>query len=275
MTTQTIPGLQVSGSLVLGPEGSDGQPGLLTDRRLALLEHINNCGSISQAAKLAGLSYKGAWDAVDAMNSLFGEALIVTTTGGKGGGGAQLTETGVRVVDASRILRREHQKFLEVASASIADFDNIYTWMRRLTVKTSARNQFFGKVTTIKQAPVNVEVTLQLTGGDLMHAVITHDGLNDLGLQVGSDAWALVKASWVMLASPEAATGLSARNKLAGVVTRVHQGGVNAEVSLRCAGGNVISATVTNDSVTELQVVVGKPLVAAFKASSVILGVSE
>lgn len=275
MTTQTIPGLQVSGSLVLGPEGSDGQPGLLTDRRLALLEHINNCGSISQAAKLAGLSYKGAWDAVDAMNSLFGEALIVTTTGGKGGGGAQLTETGVRVVDASRILRREHQKFLEVASASIADFDNIYTWMRRLTVKTSARNQFFGKVTTIKQAPVNVEVTLQLTGGDLMHAVITHDGLNDLGLQVGSDAWALVKASWVMLASPEAATGLSARNKLAGVVTRVHQGGVNAEVSLRCAGGNVISATVTNDSVTELQIVVGKPLVAAFKASSVILGVSE
>lgn len=275
MTTQTIPGLQVSGSLVLGPEGSDGQPGLLTDRRLALLEHISNCGSISQAAKLAGLSYKGAWDAVDAMNSLFGEALIVTTTGGKGGGGAQLTETGVRVVDASRILRREHQKFLEVASASIADFDNIYTWMRRLTVKTSARNQFFGKVTAIKQAPVNVEVTLQLTGGDLMHAVITHDGLNELSLQVGSDAWALVKASWVMLASPEAATGLSARNKLAGVVTRVHQGGVNAEVSLRCAGGNVISATVTNDSVTELQIVVGKPLVAAFKASSVILGVSE
>lgn len=275
MTTQIAQGLQVSGSLLLGPEGSDGQPGLLTDRRLALLEHIGNCGSISQAAKLAGLSYKGAWDAVDAMNSLFGEALVLTTTGGKGGGGAQLTEVGIRVVDASRVLRSEHQKFLQAASEGIADFDNIYAWMRRLTVKTSARNQFFGKVVAIKQAQVNVEVTLQLTGGDQMHAVITHDGLNELGLQVGSEAWALVKASWVILASPEATTGLSARNKLAGEVARVHQGGVNAEVSLRCAGGNVISATVTNESVAELQIAVGKTMVAVFKASSVILGVSE
>lgn len=275
MTTQMTQTMQVSGSLVLGPEGSDGQAGLLTDRRLALLEHIGSCGSISQAAKLAGLSYKGAWDAVDAMNSLFGDALVQTTTGGKGGGGAQLTEAGIRVVDASRVLRREHQKFLQAASDGIADFDNIYTWMRRLTVKTSARNQFFGKVVAIKQAQVNVEVTLQLTGGDQIHAVITHDGLSELGLQVGSEAWALVKASWVILASPEAATGLSARNKLGGEVTRVHQGGVNAEVSLRSTGGNVITATVTNDSVAELQLAAGKTMVAIFKASSVILGVSE
>lgn len=273
MTKHATQGLQVGGSLTLGPDGSDAT-GLLNDRRLALLEQIGSCGSISQAAKLAGLSYKGAWDAVDAMNSLFGEALVITTTGGKGGGGAQLTETGIRVVDASRVLKREHQKFLDAASAGIDDFDNIYTWMRRLTVKTSARNQFFGKVVAIKQAQVNVEVTLQLTGGDQMHAVITHDGLNELGLKVGSEAWALVKASWVILASPEAATGLSARNKLSGEVVRVHQGGVNAEIGLRCAGGNMISATVTNESVAELQLTEGKAMVAVFKASSVILGVS-
>lgn len=274
MTQTYTQGLQVGGSLTLGPEAATGPSALLNDRRLALLEHIGSCGSISQAAKLAGFSYKGAWDTVDAMNSLFGEALVVTTTGGKGGGGAQLTETGIRVVDASRVLRREHQKFLAAASAGIADFDNIYTWMRKMTVKTSARNQFFGKVMAIKQAQVNVEVTLQLTGGDYMHAVITHDGLNELGLKVGSEAWALVKASWVILASPEAATGLSARNKLSGEVVRVHQGGVNAEVSLRCAGGNIISATVTNESVTDLQLTEGMTMVAVFKASSVILGVS-
>lgn len=274
MTKHNTHGLQVGGSLMLGPQGRDAQSGLLSDRRLALLEQIASCGSISQAAKLAGLSYKGAWDAVDAMNSLFGEALVTTTTGGKGGGGAQLTETGVRVVDASRILRREHQKFLDAASEGIADFDNIYTWMRRLTVKTSARNQFFGKVVAIKQAKVNVEVTLQLTGGDQMHAVITHDGLNELDLQVGSEAWALVKASWVILAIPEAAKGLSARNKMAGEVVCVQQGGVNAEVRVRCAGGNDIIATVTNESVADLQIAVGQPLVAVFKASSVILGVT-
>lgn len=274
MTKVYTQGLQVCGSLTLGPEAVAGAPSLLNDRRLALLEHIGSCGSISQAAKLSGFSYKGAWDAVDAMNSLFGVALVVTMTGGKGGGGAQLTETAIRVLDASRVLRREHQKFLAAASAGIADFDNIYTWMKRLTVRTSARNQFFGKVVAIKQAQVNVEVSLQLTSGEQMHAVVTHDGLNELGLEVGSEAWALVKASWVILASPEAATGLSARNKLSGEVIRVHQGVVNAEVSLRCVGGNIISATVTNESVNELQISAGKMMVAAFKASSVILGVS-
>lgn len=142
-------------------------------------------------------------------------------------------------------------------------------------MRTSARNQFFGKVVAIKQAQVNVEVTLQLTGGDQIHAVITNDGLNELGLQVGSEAWALVKASWMILATPSAASGLSARNKLAGEVIRVHQGGVNAEVSVRCAGGNVLSATLTNDSVAELQIAEGKTMVAVFKASSVILGVTD
>lgn len=274
MTKVYTQGLQVCGSLTLGPEAVAGAPSLLNDRRLALLEHIGSCGSISQAAKLSGFSYKGAWDAVVAMNSLFGVALVVTMTGGKGGGGAQLTETAIRVLDASRVLRREHQKFLAAASAGIADFDNIYTWMKRLTVRTSARNQFFGKVVAIKQAQVNVEVSLQLTSGEQMHAVVTHDGLNELGLEVGSEAWALVKASWVILASPEAAIGLSARNKLSGEVIRVHQGVVNAEVSLRCVGGNIISATVTNESVNELQISAGKMMVAAFKASSVILGVS-
>lgn len=275
MTQAYTQGLQVGGSLTLGPEAAAGASALLNDRRLALLEHIGSSGSISQAAKLSGFSYKGAWDAVDAMNSLFGVALVVTMTGGKGGGGAQLTETGIRVVDASRVLRREHQKFLAAASAGIADFDNIYTWMRRLTVRTSARNQFFGKVVAIKQAQVNVEVTLQLAGGDQIHAVITNDGLNELGLQIGSEAWALVKASWMILATPSAASGLSVRNKLAGEVIRVHQGGVNAEVSLRCAGGNVLSATLTNDSVAELQIAEGKTMVAVFKASSVIMGVTD
>ena len=279
MTQPLIQSLQVAGSLTLAPPDASGlentSGALLNDRRLALLEQVGSCGSISQAAKLAGFSYKGAWDAVDAMNRLFGEALVVTTTGGKGGGGAQLTETGIRVVDASRVLRREHQKFLAAASAGIADFDNIYTWMRKLTVKTSARNQFFGKVVAIKQAQVNVEVTLQLTGGDQLHAVVTHDGLNELGLQVGSEAWALVKASWVILATPQAAGGLSARNKLTGEVIGIHHGGVNAEVNVRCPGGNVICATLTNESVRELQMSEGQSVVAVFKASSVILGVSD
>lgn len=263
-------GLKVSGSISLGKDAQN----MLNDKRIALLEQIGASGSISQAARQVGLSYKGAWDAVESMNAMFGEALVATMTGGKGGGGTQLTSAGIRVVDAYKVLAREQKRFLEAASQGIEDFENVYQLIRRLSVKTSARNQFFGKVSAIKQGPVNVEVALTLTGGDQVYAVITHDGLEELGLKVGSDAWALVKASWVILALPEAEQKLSARNQLLGSVTRITQGGVNAEVTLQCSGNNTISATLTNESVDTLQIKVGSQVVAIFKASSVILGVS-
>ncbi|NOT67375.1 MAG: TOBE domain-containing protein [Methylophilaceae bacterium] len=259
------------GSLSLGKDAQN----LLSDKRITLLEHVGACGSITQAAKAAGLSYKGAWDAVDAMNSMFGEPLVVTMTGGKGGGGTQLTPTGIRIVDAFRALHREHQRFMQAVSAGIEDFDNIYQLIRRLSMKTSARNQFFGKVSSIKQGPVNVEVELTLTGGDKIHSVITHDGLDSLSLEVGSEAWALVKASWIILALPDAAGKVSARNKLIGKITRIVSGGVNTEIVLQLEGGNTVSAIITNESVAELNLAEGIEVCAVFKASSVIMGITD
>jgi molybdate transport system regulatory protein len=263
--------LQISGSISLGKDADN----MLNNKRIHLLEEIGNTGSISQAARQVGLSYKGAWDAVEAMNAIFGEPLVATMAGGKGGGGTQLTSAGIRIVDAYKALAREQRKFLEAASQGIQDFEDIYRLIKRLSVKTSARNQLFGKVSAIKEAPVNVEVTLTLTGGEKIIAVITHDGLNDLGLKIGSDAWGLVKASWIILATPEAAHGISARNKLLGKISRITHGGVNAEITLVCTGNNSISATLTNESVSTLQLKIGDEVCAVFKASSVILGVNE
>lgn len=263
--------LKVVGSLALGMDGQN----LLTDKRITLLEKISDCGSITQAAKAAGLSYKGAWDAVDAMNGMFGEPLIITMTGGKGGGGTQLSASGARLVDAYRVLHREQKRFLEAASTGIQDFDNIYQMIRKLSVKTSARNQFFGKVSAIKLGAVNVEVELTLTGGDKIHSVITHDGLNDLDLKIGSEAWALVKASWIILAMPGVADKLSARNKLPGCIESIVPGSVNAEVVMRLEGGNNVSVVITNDSVGSLGLKEGIEACAVFKASSVIMGISS
>ncbi len=58
-------------------------------RRIALLQQIKQTGSISQGAKLAGISYKSAWDAINEMNQLAERTLVERATGGKGGGGAQ------------------------------------------------------------------------------------------------------------------------------------------------------------------------------------------
>ncbi|MFO1410055.1 MAG: LysR family transcriptional regulator, partial [Steroidobacteraceae bacterium] len=63
----------------------------LADRRIALLEAIGECGSITAAAKRAGLSYKAAWDAVEAMNNLAEQPLVSAAVGGARGGGSQLT----------------------------------------------------------------------------------------------------------------------------------------------------------------------------------------
>ena len=142
-------------------------------------------------------------------------------------------------------------------------------------MQTSARNQYFGKVSAIRQGPVNVEVELSLTGGDNIHAVITHDGLDDLGLELGGEAWALVKASWVMLALPDAAHKLSARNRLCGRIGRLSPGNVNTEVVVTLPGGNTVSAVVTNESARELELAEGGEICAVFKASSVILGITE
>ncbi|MBC8750555.1 MULTISPECIES: TOBE domain-containing protein [Paraburkholderia] len=249
--------------------------------RIALLAAIGETGSITSAAKAVGISYKGAWDAVDTMNNLAGEPLVVRLTGGKGGGGTTLTPRAVKLIDTFRAVEREHRRFLERAGAAIGEgFATDWDLIGRIGVKTSARNQFYGKVSAIARGTVNDEVTLALPGGHSIVAVLTHESTEALGLAVGVAAFALIKASWVVLlvardGDGDAPLKLSARNQLRGTVQSVKRGAVNAEVSLGLEGGAVITAVVTNGSVDTLGLQEGARAVAVFKASSVILGVKD
>lgn len=69
----------------------DGEPVFGRGRRF-LLEAIDKYGSINQAAKQVNLSYRKAWSYIKAMEERLGIKLVETTTGGKNGGGAKLTE---------------------------------------------------------------------------------------------------------------------------------------------------------------------------------------
>lgn len=80
--------------------------------RVDLLERIGECGSIAKAARAVGMSYKAAWDAVDIMNRLSPEPLVVRISGGKDGGGTQLTEAGKRIIGMFRLMEREHREFM-------------------------------------------------------------------------------------------------------------------------------------------------------------------
>ncbi|NIF41457.1 LysR family transcriptional regulator [Burkholderia sp. Tr-862] len=245
--------------------------------RIALLAAIGDTGSITRAAKAVGLSYKAAWDAIDTMNNLAGEPLVTRSTGGKGGGGTTLTPRATSLITAFRTIEREHRRFIDAASAAVSGFDVDWALIGRIGMKTSARNQLFGKVESIVRGTVNDEVTLVLPGGQVIVAVLTHESADTLGLAPGADACALVKASWVVLAvddEAEPTLKVSARNQLHGTVETVAAGAVNSEVTLALDGGGTLTAVVTNDSVGALQLDVGRRAIALFKASSVILAVT-
>lgn len=246
--------------------------------RMRLLQLINELGSISQAAKTMQMSYKAAWDAVDAMNNLAGEPLVARMTGGKGGGGTQLTARGQRLVATYRLFEQEHKTFMQHLSDKLMHFDPDMQLIGRLGVRTSARNQLFGSISAIHQGAINDEIELTLPGGQRLRAVITHDSADALGLHVGGQAIALIKASWIMLAQiPDAADGMphpfSADNCLACHITRITPGAVNAEVTLSLAAGSTLTAMVSLSSAHAMALQENMPICALFQASSVILGI--
>ena len=239
---------------------------------LELLERIDASGSISAAANAMGMSYKAAWQAVEAMNNVSEQPVVARQTGGRHGGGTTLTEYGRRVVAAYRRLEVERERVLAHLNKIMDDFDQYYRVIRRFDMQTSARNQFLGKVRTVKPGAVNAEVILDIGGGDELAAIITMDSVEHLGLKPGMEAYALVKAPWVILTTDD---GLrtSARNRLCGTVVRCVEGAVNAEVVLELAGGKTIAAIVTNDSIKSLGLAVGSRACALIKASHIILAV--
>jgi molybdopterin-binding protein len=141
-------------------------------------------------------------------------------------------------------------------------------------MKTSARNQFAGEIVQLTHGAVNDEVTLRTADGLDIVAIITHGSAKTLGLAVGKQAFALVKASSVIVMVDVSKDQVSARNCIAGTVTAVTTGAVNSEVTIG-AGSAQIAAIVTNESVERLGLAVGQAATAIFKASSVIVGVES
>ena len=78
--------------------------------RVILLERVKQHGSISQAARSMKMSYKHAWDLINSMNNEATEPLLVTSKGGKGGGGAQLTTSGEQAIVDFWVF---HKRFLD------------------------------------------------------------------------------------------------------------------------------------------------------------------
>jgi molybdate transport system regulatory protein len=266
------------GSAALGLEGTlelsrRGQR-YLGGNRIRLLEAIDRLGSITQAARHVSLSYKAARDAVDTMNNLAEQPLLVRSTGGKHGGGSQLTEHGRHVVRLYRMMESGYQRLLAQMQLQLHDIDSLDELLRSITVKTSARNQFRGVVKSVQRGAVNADVLLDIGDGLTIFANITNDAVDDLRLSSGRCASALIQSSFVLL-SPDPSLRTSARNRLCGTIAAITPGSVNGEVTLQLAGGRRLTAMITLDALRELQLSVGASCCALIKASHVILAVTD
>ncbi len=236
--------------------GALGQPS--ADKRIEILRLIGQSGSISQAAREAGVSYKGAWQAIDTLTNLAGVALVERAVGGAGGGGASLSEAGLQLLAAAWQLEQARNQVLarlqQGAGVGLGANVKALPALHQLSVRTSMRNLLPCQVQSLKVSGQIVRVTLAFAQGSpadapaiaapgiLLVSRITLESAELLALQPGLAVLALCKATAVTVsrAGPKLATAPGKRaavNLLPGRATRVSRGEAGDEVSLSLDGG--------------------------------------
>jgi len=136
-------------------------------------------------------------------------------------------------------------------------------------MKTSARNELKGTISEIKTGQINSEVVLSIGSGIVIKSVITNESVDEMELNVGDTAYAIIKAPFVMVAKDKP-TNISTRNIIETKVTELKNGMVNSELKL-AMGNQTLTAVITEDAVEDLHFNVGDTVYALIKANFIIL----
>ncbi|MAK55252.1 MAG: ModE family transcriptional regulator [Pusillimonas sp.] len=202
----------------------------IADKRIDVLRRIDAVGSISEAARDAGISYKAAWQAIETLGNLAGTPLVEKAVGGSGGGGAQLTTAGRQVLEAFDYFAQVRQVAMQQASAT--------GHVTAFGLRTSMRNQWVCRVRELAPGAHGQMVTLALSDGTLMQALVTHESAQLLGLEPGLTVLALCKATAVPVQSEPPVE--DTENVLAGQVEVVTVSSGKAEISMRLGCGAIL-----------------------------------
>ena len=237
-------------------------------RRIELLKRIRETGSISQGAKLAGISYKSAWDAINEMNQLAEQTLVERATGGKGGGGARLTRYGERLIQLFQLLEQIQQKAFDVLQQDSLPLDSLLAAIARFSLQTSARNQLFGTVIARDNQHVMQHLEVLLADGvTRLKVALTQRSADRLQLNSGKEVLVLIKAPWISIAASPAAGD----NQLAAQITAIEPGEAQSEVLLKLASGETLCATLSNEKVQQQNLQCGMTVTAHFNAEHAII----
>lgn len=245
---------------------SDGK--LLVGRdRIKVLEAVAEHKSISRAAKAVGFSYKAAWDAVAAINNLLPSPAFVTKAGGKSGGGAEVTPEGLKLIETFHKLEERLSRISSMIAEEGLE-DDFPFW--GLGLRISARNVFRAEVTSVKKWPVDVEVTLEISGEHKIFSIITNEAAEDLNLRPGRKVIALVKSSFVRLL-PASQTSTDSRNLFTGVITQRTDAERNSELLIDIGAGKTMTSVLPRRTVEEMGLRDGSSVTAHFAPEDVIL----
>ncbi|MHC1789435.1 TOBE domain-containing protein [Solidesulfovibrio sp.] len=140
-------------------------------------------------------------------------------------------------------------------------------------MKTSARNTFFGTVSSVRKSPLFTEISLTTATGQEVVSVITNESFDRLGLSEADPVTALVKAPWVLVGKDAFRAKTSARNSFPGTVTGIRGDGVAVEIMGQLLDGTPMCALITAESVESLDLKEGDPVWFFFKAFSVIINI--
>jgi molybdate transport system regulatory protein len=202
----------------------------VSDKRIDILRQVAQVGSISEAARIAGVSYKAAWQAIETLGNLAGQPLVEKVVGGVGGGGAQLSTAGHRLLDAADRFAQARATVL-AGLRQEAGIGLPAAGLLSLGLRTSMRNQLPCTVVSLSTRGNVVRVALGLSHGAVLHARITVESAELLGLRPNLPALALCKATAVRV--ERSGTPQEGSNVLHGRVQRTSSSDLDCEVSLQ------------------------------------------
>ena len=209
----------------------------MADKRIDILRQIGQGGSISQAARAAGVSYKAAWQALDTLTNLAGVALVERVVGGVGGGGARITPAGQQLLVAADAVQQARCAVL----AQLGEDTGADAAVARLSVRTSMRNQWPCVVQAMESRGQIVRVHLCGLAGAAaglgVNSRITRESAELLGLRPGMPVQALCKATAVRVLPPDKGPAAPACNQWPGRATRVSRGELGDEVAAQLDAG--------------------------------------
>jgi len=242
--------------------------------RIRLLREIQRTGSLLEAASLCDVSYRTAWSRVQELNEAFDRPLVESVQGGAEGGRSRLSDEATRLLRLHATAQELFHRAEADAGLDPADARTLTGFQKRLSMRTSVRNQILGVVRRLDKGAVSADVELEIQGGDTLVSRITLASAEELGLRPGVEAWALVKASKIEIAlsRDDGARRRAAGNTLGGVVALVHHGTENDEASLTLEGGATLVASASAAQGPALRK--GIKAWALFSPSDVILAVT-